>query len=366
MSPTAMIQEEAMPTTEKAKEEAMSSTGKAKEEAILPPDAFEYVNSIKLHQPEFLDLRKIECERILSRIQDAYSLPFYGKCDLKELLQWLHRFDFTQDDEIFFRTFLGKIMGDWRENRVSSSPILQTQTHDFFLEGGSLRTMRAAHASDPDDKHEKDEKSMKLIHEFVPALQIECDADTEERVLPLRFGLPVGRLLCWNKKGRTYGDDGYSAIHLVFHPIDKSFWIVVDRYLGPERFDDYPEVEDDWPDWEYQDKKLLTRTLRDRFEKGDDIVMAEAFRLGTKDLWFPQGFGLSELDGDKPGDPVPKYDARDGPPTIEFSSLPKVSLFRDTEPLQVRFATRSSFQSYLTEHGVVKGRSWRSVSSVPN
>ncbi|KAK5390391.1 hypothetical protein LTR20_002887 [Exophiala xenobiotica] len=376
----------------------MASTEKAKKQMILPPDAFEYLNSIKLLQPELLeswkhpksfddshyipppshrvmiDKLKSECERIVSWIKNEYAgFPRYRDGCFKELLQWLHRFDFTQDDEMVFNTFLAKIMG---EHTPPDTPIFQTQTHEFFLVMGDeyipgLRRMNAANENKPSITEIESGKFMKLIHEFKPALQVERDSDTEERVLPLRFGLPMGKVICFEKgkPGRRrdkYLVVGYTSFHLVFHPIDKSFWMVVDRYMD---WDGQDILDDDEP--VYQTNEELKRTLRYRFGKGNDIVMAEAFRLGSKDLWFPQELGLSErekparqldggvgIDGNKSEEPVSRYTCRDTPPTIEFSSLPKVSLFRTRDPPQVHFATHTGFQSYLVENGVVKGRSW--------
>ncbi|KAK5465259.1 hypothetical protein LTS15_001822 [Exophiala xenobiotica] len=388
----------------------MASTEKAKEQTILPPDAFEYLNSVKLLQPDLLDSwksrkypksfdnsryipppshrvmaykLKLEYEKIVSWIQKEYEgFSYYGEGCFKELLQWLHRFDFTQDDERFFDRFLRKIMG---ERILPDAPILQTQTHNFFLVfceyRHGLQRMNAAKENQPPITDMESGKFVELTHEFKPALQVERDSDTEERILPLRFGLPVGKVVCfekgWGKPGNGSDDyfvHGYTSFHLVFHPIDKSFWMVVDRYKD---WDGHWDVDDDQP--MYQTNEDLNRTLRRRFGEGNNIVMAEAFRLGSKDLWFPQGLGLDErekqarqLDGgvgfddNKSEEPVSRYTFRDTPPTIDFSSLPKVSLFRDTDPPQVYYATHTGFQSYLAENGVVKGRSWVSVSPVDN
>lgn len=382
----------------------MASTEKAKEQTILPPDAFKYLNSIELLQPEFLDSWKprsthdipppshrvmafqaeLEQERILSRINNAYArVPSYAYGCLKELLQWLHRFDFTQDDEQLFNHFLFEILSGRSDSALFDTPILQTQTHEFFLVFNSvLRPMNAAWDKIRGTIDVKNEKLTEYTHEFNPALQVERDSDTEERTLPLRFGLPVGKLVCFEKKKPKKGGHfllmGYTPFHLVFHPIDKSFWMVVDRYRDT---DGEYSMADDLNELEYQTNKALIRALRLRFgRKWDDNVMeAEAFRLGPMDLWFPQGLGLSErekqarqldggvgFDGNESEEPVPRFARRDPPPTIEFSSLPKVSLFRDTDPPQVHFATHTCFQSYLAENGVVKGRSWLSVWPVPN
>ncbi|OAP54270.1 hypothetical protein AYL99_11371 [Fonsecaea erecta] len=375
----------------------MASTGKAKEHAILPPDAFKYLNSIKLHRPDLLDLRKrdrsfdhipppshrvmvykaeLESERTLSTIKNAYEwIPYYTDCCFKELLQWLHRFDFTQDDELDFAGFLSKILRSHTPGDPYHTPIFETQTHEFELIGGYLAPMNAAAENKP-FTDVKDEKFMRRIHEFKPALQVECDSGAEESILPLRFGLPIGKVVCSKKEQVLRGEDffewGYTPFHLVFHPIDKSFWMVVDRYRD---WDGRLCLDDDDEPY-YQDNEEIAWTLRSRL--GESIVMAEAFRLGSKDFWFPQGLGLIEtekqarpldgavgFDGNKSEEPLLRYDRNVPRPTIELSSLPRVSLFRDTDPLQVHLATHTCFQRYLAENGVVQGQSWLSLSPVP-
>ncbi|OQV10310.1 hypothetical protein CLAIMM_14330 [Cladophialophora immunda] len=404
----------------------MASTEKAKEEqeAILPSIDYKYLNLIKLHEPQLKDmwykdrspaywqciipppshrvmiyratrehkriLKRItrEHERILQRLNKAYSgyiTPGDWPGCFQELLQWLHRFDFTQDNEGVFDAFLTDFMAGKARYPDSELLILQTQTHEFFLDMDHgilpMNTARAIKAGKRHIKNEefmglihefnpKNEKLMKLTHEFTPALQVERDDSdhTEELILPLRFGFPLGRLIVSRKERRGRADNSEVPFHLVFHPIDKSFWMVVDRYRGWERFGE----DDDWggePEFEYDSNEERTRRLGWEFGKGNDMATAEAFRLGTKDLWFPQGLGLMEeldggagLDGNKSEEPVSLFHEDHPPPTIEFSNLPRVPLFPDTEAPQVHYATRSSFQSYLAENGVVKGRSWLSVA----
>ncbi|KIW79448.1 hypothetical protein Z517_06060 [Fonsecaea pedrosoi CBS 271.37] len=389
-----------------------STRDEAKDDAVIPPDAFKYLNSIKLHQPQFLGKRfarlcnnfkyipppghrvmlykaKLEHERILSRLEKAYRLPSYWPGCFKELLQWLHRIDFTQDNQIYFNRFLGEIMEETESE--CSIPLLQTRTHDFFLVWESrLSMMNTPYATrsdeettsyerrtsyeetSSDEEASSDEETIEnkceehrwLIHEFNPALQVERNSDTEEPILPLRFGLPVGRVTCF-KKGKGKDHDGYSSFHLVFHPVDKSFWMVVDRYLGWERFGECGsdvDVHSDTPVYEYLDNKERNIRLRLRFGRRNNMAGAEAFRLGSADLWFPKGLGLSELDA---GKLVSRSDRRHRRPAVDFSSLPKVSRFRDSEAPQIHIAEDSSFQSYLAENGVVKGRSWLSVSPLP-
>ncbi len=380
----------------------MASTEKAKEQTTLPPDAFEYLNSIELLQPELLRLdyfrdkpdipppshrvmaflAKRERKKILSKINDAYArVPSYGLGCLKERLQWLHRFDFTQDDETLFEHFLSEILYRGSHSRDFDTPILHTQTHKLFLVL-NLQPMNAAWDKKRGIIDVKNEKLMEYTHEFTPALQVERDSDTEERTLPLRFGLAVGKLVCFAKKGKYeqghHFIKGYTPFHLVFHPIDKSFWMVVDRYKDRDGEEDF--FDDGYDELEYQTNKALARSLRERFgRQWDDRPMeVEAFRLGPIDDWFPQVLGLSEreeqarqldggvgFDGNESEEPVPRSTKRDWPPTIDFSSVPKVSLFPDTGPPQVQFATHARFQSYLAENGVVKGRSWLSESPVP-
>ncbi|KIX97569.1 uncharacterized protein Z520_07022 [Fonsecaea multimorphosa CBS 102226] len=378
----------------------MASTEKAEEQAFLPPDAFEYINSIKRVRPELFNRWKasnsfdsylhipppshrvmvykaeLEHERILKAMGNVYArLPSYKSGCFKELLQWLNRFDFAQDDEVFFGKFITEIMGEGGEEcDITRTPILQTQTHKFFLLWYTeLTPMTAALENKSGIADVKNEKLMKVLHEFNPALQVERDSDTEERVLPLRFGLPVGPVACWKKGERRPWDEklaavGYTPFHLVFHPIDKSFWMVVDRYLDYQAWDPPDDVEP-----EFQTNELVAQTLGNHFGTRKDIMVAEAFRLGTKDIWFleeekqaRQLDGGVGFDGNESEELVSRFDCGDSPPTIDFSSLPKVSLFRDTDPPQVQFAAHTRFQSYLAENGVVKGRSWLSVSPVDN
>lgn len=387
----------------------MSSPEKTSEEAILPPNAFECLNSIKLLRPRLLGFprysdsfdnrnnipppshrvmvfkARLEREMVLNKIENAYAgLPYYSKGGFSELLQWLHRFDFTQDDEEFFDKFLNQILGSYSDPPLFHRPILQTETHKFYLVCRILSPMNAAWDGKRGKIDVKSEKLLKCIQEFKPALEAERDSDTEERFLPLRFGLPVGKVICFaneNKKKDSFGHcnpllSGYIAFHLVFHPIDKSFWMVVDRYQDLDGHDS--PLDGDHDKLKYIDNRRLTRILRDKFGRqwGEKEMEVEAFRLGSKDLWVPQGLGLNErekqareldgnvsFDGNKSEEPVSRFRLS---PTIDFSSLPKVSLFPDTDPPQIQFATHTSFQNYLAENGVVKGSSWLSVSPLPN
>lgn len=121
----------------------------------------------------------LEFERILDRVKKAYTgFPVYETGCFRELLQWLNRFDFTQDDEMEFSKFLSKTLRERSYAGLNGTPILQTQTHKLFLDFDfGLTAMNAARGNKPGIAKEKNQT---FIHEFNPALQAERDYDTEE------------------------------------------------------------------------------------------------------------------------------------------------------------------------------------------
>ncbi|KIW25524.1 uncharacterized protein PV07_08690 [Cladophialophora immunda] len=359
MTPTQNAIEEAEKRARKAVDEEASEE-KEKERKLIPRPRDRVTYFVAQHEyGRTITLREIEMGKA-SKVADPLpypgpipclkSLSWIGSGCLKEFFQWLHRFDFTQDDEYTFSIFLCGVYDTLRIFRIQTQP-----DPLYFDPDTSLMPMNAAGATTPD----KNEEFMDLIHEFDPALQVERGSNTEEEpVLPLRFGLPVGRVI--NQDPYYTVEDGvFGVFHMVFHPIDKSFWLVRDRYLGMERFTiDDPE-EEMKPQFEEVDNQTRRRWLSVKFGEQNHLQFAEAFRLGTADLWFPEGLGLSELDA---GERLPRFNDERDVPTIDFSRIPSVPLFPDDEPLQVHYARRSDFMSYLGEHRVAKGCSWLSVS----